>query len=83
MRTVVTSFYDANPSRKYGEIYLDCEGIRLSLCECADVLQVTQKILALKPDKRSLDNILLWDWWTTRNKTNAGESAQSTEEVCF
>jgi hypothetical protein len=25
--------------------------------------------------------MLLWDWWTTRNKANAGEKQRSTTEV--
>jgi ribonuclease HI len=26
---------------------------------------------------------LLWDWWTARSKTNAGEKTFSTDEVCY
>jgi hypothetical protein len=25
---------------------------------------------------------MLWDWWTNRNKSNAGELPRSTEQVC-
>jgi hypothetical protein len=26
--------------------------------------------------------VLLWDWWTTRNKVNAGDQRKSAEEMC-
>jgi hypothetical protein len=32
-----------------------------------------QMILELPHDKKLLTIIHLWDWWTTRNKVNAGE----------
>uniref|UniRef100_A0ACD5Y9W6 Uncharacterized protein n=1 Tax=Avena sativa TaxID=4498 RepID=A0ACD5Y9W6_AVESA len=55
---------------------LDNEDTRLLLCECASARQVTQQILSIALEKRSLAIILLWDCW--RNKTNAGERTRST-----
>jgi hypothetical protein len=62
---------------------LNIEDIRLLLIECESAVQVTQQILLLTPEKRSLVIVLLWDWWTTRNKTNAEDRVQSADEVCF
>jgi ribonuclease HI len=61
---------------------LDCEDLRLSLCECANARQVTDLILSLPLEKRSTVIILLWNWWTARNKANAGEKLLSADEVC-
>jgi hypothetical protein len=61
---------------------LDCEDLRLSLCDCTNARQVTDHILSLPKEKRSLAIILLWDWWTSRNKANFGERMLSTDEVC-
>jgi ribonuclease HI len=62
---------------------MDAEDIRISLCECQNAFQVTNEILSLKSEKKSLVVILLWTWWTVRNKANAEEKIQSPEEVCF
>ncbi|XP_071685499.1 uncharacterized protein [Lolium perenne] len=61
---------------------LDCEDLRLSLCECANARQVTDHILSLPTEKRSTVIILLWNWWTARNKANVGEKLLSCDEVC-
>jgi hypothetical protein len=62
---------------------MDAKDTRISLCECQNAFQATNEILSLKPEKRSLVVILLWTWWTARNKANAEEKIQSPEEVCF
>jgi hypothetical protein len=28
-------------------------------------------------------SILLWDWWTHRNKINSGECRKTPDELCF
>jgi ribonuclease HI len=43
---------------------------------------VTDLILSLPLEKRSTVIILLWNWWTARNKANAGEKLLSADEVC-
>ena len=57
------------------------EDIRLMLCDCHDSYQVIKKICSLPTDKRLHVAILLWDWWTARNKTNAGEKQRTAQEV--
>jgi hypothetical protein len=62
---------------------LECQDLRLSLCECSNANQVTEHILSLPKERRLTTIILLWDWWTARNKVNAGERMLSTDEVCY
>jgi hypothetical protein len=48
-----------DPSLQAGLAALDCEDLRLSLCECANARQVTDHILSLPMEKKSTVIILL------------------------
>jgi ribonuclease HI len=39
-------------------------------------------VLALPKQQQALVAVTLWDWWTARNKINAGEKRKTTEEIC-
>jgi ribonuclease HI len=41
-----------------------------------------ETILSLTRDKMILSCILLWDWWTARNKVNGGEAAKPESVIC-
>jgi hypothetical protein len=45
-------------------------------------MAVLEQILELPEERKNLVLIMLWDWWTTRNKCNAGELERTTEQVC-
>ncbi|GJN35336.1 hypothetical protein PR202_gb24093 [Eleusine coracana subsp. coracana] len=40
------------------------------------------EIWALKNEEQRIAIIFLWQWWSARNKSNAGERVASTAEVC-
>jgi hypothetical protein len=58
------------------------EDIRILLVQASNAKVMMQMILESPKDKKLLRFILLWDWWTTRNKVNAGEKERSTDEIC-
>jgi ribonuclease HI len=58
------------------------EDIRILLVQASNARVMLHMILELPLDKKLLTIILLWDWWTTRNKVNAGERERSTVETC-
>jgi hypothetical protein len=39
-------------------------------------------VLAVPKQQQALVAVTLWDWWTTRNKINAGEKRKMTEDIC-
>jgi hypothetical protein len=58
------------------------EDVRITLAEAPNPMAMFDTICALPKEKRDHVLILLWDWWTTRNKVNAGEMERSPEVVC-
>ncbi|WVZ54075.1 hypothetical protein U9M48_004939 [Paspalum notatum var. saurae] len=58
------------------------EDIRLLLTSKASALEVIESILALHEEIKIKVVLLLWCWWSARNKANQGERCSSTEEVC-
>lgn len=52
---------------------LQLEGIRRSLLGAQTSLEFIRSILGFKTDQCLRICILLWKWWDTRNKVNAGE----------
>jgi hypothetical protein len=58
------------------------EDIRILLVQAPNAKVMMQMILELPKDKKNLTVILLWDWWTNRNKVNAGEKERSTDVIC-
>jgi hypothetical protein len=58
------------------------EDIRLSLVEAPNPLVMMESIPALSREKLYLSCILMWDWWTSRNKVNAGEMARPEGVIC-
>jgi hypothetical protein len=45
-------------------------------------MEVLRQVLELSSHRRNMVLLLFWDWWTTRNKANAGEMVRSTDQVC-
>ena len=58
------------------------EDVRLDLEAAASPLLMVETILSLPKEKQITTCVLLWDWWTTRNKINAGEQERSIDVVC-
>ena len=58
------------------------EDIRILLQSKASALEVVESILALNEEIKIKVVLLLWCWWSARNKANHGEGCSSTEEVC-
>jgi ribonuclease HI len=58
------------------------EDVRVSILEAQDPMEVLRRVLALPGKRRNMTLLLLWNWWTTRNKANAGELMRSTDQVC-
>jgi ribonuclease HI len=58
------------------------EDVRLQLAAAPDARLMMEGVWELTREKQNLAAILLWDWWTVRNKVNAGEMEKSTGEVC-
>jgi ribonuclease HI len=77
-----------------GHLFLKCKGVkqvwrtlmledvRLSLLQACNPMEVLRHVLGLPSQRRKMVLVLLWDWWTTRNKANAGELVRSTDQVC-
>lgn len=57
------------------------EDVRLQLCACQDPHGMFEKIFTLPGEKLLRVAVLQWDWWTSRNKVNAGEKQKKAEEV--
>ena len=57
------------------------EDVRVALCECPDAFDVMRHTCSLPTERKLRAWVLLWDWWTTRNKTYAGEKQRSTGKV--
>lgn len=60
---------------------LNLEGVRLQLISPRSAREVVEVILQMKREERRLVICLLWAWWGSRNKANAGEVRQSADEV--
>ena len=58
------------------------EDIRIMLLNAQDAMGVLEIIMGLTSMKRDLVLILLWDWWSARNKKNAEDKTSSTDAVC-
>ena len=58
------------------------EDVRIQLMAAPNSLVFMDSIWSLPKEKQELVCILLWDWWTTRNKVNAGEKERTVDEVC-
>jgi hypothetical protein len=58
------------------------EDTRLLLLAAPNPTVMLDSVLALPNERQTLVCVMLWNWWTTRNKTNAGELERSTAEVC-
>jgi hypothetical protein len=66
---------------KYVWRHLNLEPVRLQLLECPDAHTVLNRVLALPKQQQTLVAVTLRDWWTARNKINAGEKRKTTEEI--
>jgi hypothetical protein len=58
------------------------EDVRITLAEAPNRMVMLDTICILPKEERDRVLILLWDWWTTRNKLNAGEMERPPEVVC-
>ncbi|XP_051197203.1 uncharacterized protein [Lolium perenne] len=59
------------------------EEARLALLECPNAKDMLMKTFGMEQKHRLLVIALIWQWWTARNKTNAGERSWSVDEVSF
>ena len=62
---------------------LDLEQTRMDLLACANAREVVSSVCLLPPKQRSLTAVMLWDWWTYRNKVNAGEARKTVDELGY
>lgn len=60
---------------------MNMEHIRCRLAEGKTGAEVVRMIMDLKTPTRAEVTSLLWTWWDTRNKVNAGEGGCSTGDV--
>ena len=81
MKWVPTLFLHAKLWNIAGGFY-KLEDIRLQLSECANAREVVWTMLGLNTEMKLRALILCWQWWSTRNKINAGDKARSAEAVC-
>ena len=58
------------------------EDTRILLASKTSALEVIEAILSLSEEKKIKVVLLLWCWWSARNKANQGEKCSSTEEIC-
>jgi DICT domain-containing protein len=58
------------------------EDVRLQLAAALDSQKMIEGVWELAREKKNLAAILLWNWWTMRNKLNAGKVEKSKGEVC-
>jgi hypothetical protein len=58
------------------------EEARLALLECPNAKDM-MKFFGMEQKRRLLVIALMWQWWTARNKTNAGERSWSVDEVSY
>ena len=54
----------------------------MSLVECQSPRALFEFLWTKPVKQQELVSILLYDWWSARNRVNAGDKAWSTEEVC-
>ena len=46
-------------------------------------MEVLDHIWSLERQQRGMALVLIWEWWTARNKANAGEQVRSTDNICY
>ena len=49
--------------------------------ECTDSQNLMHQVCLLPVEKKMRVAVLLWDWWATQNKTNAGTKQKTIEEA--
>lgn len=57
------------------------EDVRLQLLACQDPHGMFEQIFTLPREKILRVAVLLWDWWTSRNKVNSGEEGKTPQEM--
>ena len=62
---------------------MNLEAVMLQLLNYGSARAAVEAICSLKTEEKNMVCVLLWDWWTARNKINAGEHAKTTEELCY
>lgn len=62
---------------------LDLEETRIALLELTSPMAVLEHLCTLDNAKRDVTLIMLWEWWSARNKINAGGPARTTEDISF
>jgi hypothetical protein len=60
---------------------LNLEEVRVSLASQRSAQDVMESIFALNDKNMLKVVVLLWCWWSARNKANQGERRASTEEI--
>jgi hypothetical protein len=59
------------------------EECRLELINCPRAISVLEDILKMEETKCLKVCILLWLWWSERNKANQGEKIRTTDEIIY
>lgn len=62
---------------------LDLVETRLAVLDLTSPMAVLEHLCSLDDANRDLALVMLWEWWSTRNKINAGERARTTEDISF
>jgi len=60
---------------------LSLEPVRQQLLLKQSAWEVVTEILALNDEVQTKTALLLWKWWSVRNKINKGERSQNSQEV--
>jgi hypothetical protein len=60
---------------------LNLENVRMKLVNCQLGTEIIFKVWKFDKDIQLKVVILLWRWWSTRNKVNNGERLQNVEEI--
>ncbi|WVZ57425.1 hypothetical protein U9M48_007811 [Paspalum notatum var. saurae] len=58
-----------------------CPEVRICLISQASIQDMLQKVLGYQAELQQKIVLLLWCWWSMRNKVNAGEKRKSAQEV--
>jgi hypothetical protein len=61
--------------------FLNLENVRMKLVNCQLGTEIIFKVWKFDKDIQLKVVILLWRWWSTRNKVNNGERLQNVEEI--
>lgn len=59
------------------------EECRMQLINCPNAISTMEDILEMEEEKCLKICILLWLWWSERNKANQGERIRNADEIIY